>query len=171
MGLMRDNSEKNNEETANLIFNFLTDKYSSRAWFVMVYNDISGSEKHTISGNLHSTSSAGGKNAVAYSVNKNFLEAIIPYFISLRDLLKTDSRFQSGGTASAKVAFDLLSKIKEYEFAVVSRGNGLKGTWTHGLDIVFENTDQFTVVALPIVSIFIFIINYNWIVKIKDFLQ
>lgn len=155
-GIMRDNSEKSNEKTANLILNSLTDKYSSRAWFVMVYNEISGSGKHSISRNMHSTLGAGGKNAVAYSVNKNLLEAIIPNFISLREFFKTDSKFQG---SDAKVVFDALSEgYKEYEFAVVGRGNGLEGTWTHGLDVVFENSEYLTYIALPVVSIFRFTI-------------
>ena len=64
---MRDKSELNNENMAQEILKFLSDKYTSRKWSVFVYNEVLGLENHCMSSEFYTVFRESGKNAAALS--------------------------------------------------------------------------------------------------------
>ena len=47
-GLIRDNYDEGNEQLMQKIYNFVIDKFDWRYWFVAVYDDMKGYDKHTM---------------------------------------------------------------------------------------------------------------------------
>lgn len=48
LSIVRHNSDMSNQEVAGLVYNHLTSTYPSRNWFVVVYDDVTGTENHQI---------------------------------------------------------------------------------------------------------------------------
>ena len=149
--IMRDKSELNNEDMADEILKFLSDKYTGRKWFVFVYNEVLGFQKHCMSSEFHTVFRESGKNAAAYSssyplddltrdvVMRNFHELAI-------EVNDEDSRLKA-----AKQAYNFMNSANKgisVLVAVVVRFVDLRMT---SYDKYFlDTTDKFTVIAVPV---------------------
>lgn len=56
-----------NQNMADKLLDFLSDKYDTYHWLVLVYNGIEGGHKHWQTGHYHHVFRRGGKNALAVS--------------------------------------------------------------------------------------------------------
>lgn len=65
--LMARNSGQSKSDFAGTLYNYLTDRYDTKWWFVTVYNPVSGYDKHCNIGRWHYVFRVGNKNAGAIS--------------------------------------------------------------------------------------------------------
>ena len=127
---------------ADEILKFLSDKYTGRKWFVFVYNEVLGFQKHCMSSEFHTVFRESGKNAAAYSssyslddltrdvVMRNFHELAI-------EVNDEDYDFMNSANKGISVLV-----------AVVVRFVDLRMT---SYDKYFlDTTDKFTVIAVPV---------------------
>lgn len=64
-------SKKSNKEKANMIYNYLRNRWNEKSRFVYVYDGVAGFDNHCFSGSLHHyVFRAGGKNVIAKSYTK-----------------------------------------------------------------------------------------------------
>lgn len=49
LSIVHHNIDSSNQEVARLVYNHLTSTYPSRNWFVVVYDDVTGTDNHQIS--------------------------------------------------------------------------------------------------------------------------
>jgi len=69
--VLRDCIGLNNNETVKALYNKLSDKYRTKRWFAMVYNDMVGNSYHNIDDIFPHSFHESGKNAFAYSYEAN----------------------------------------------------------------------------------------------------
>ena len=160
--IMRDNSNLNNEQMSEKIYNFLTDKYSDRNWLVFVYDAIGGFDKHCMSHKFHTVFREANKNAAAYSSEKTkSLDA------STKEVLNSNLKKVAGGIKkethgspfvpgisfnvpyAANRAFDIMNENGiSVDVAIVKRYVDLK--IIASADHFMELTNEFTIIALPV---------------------
>ena len=151
--IVTNNANLNNGDMVVKINDYLKDKYSSRFWFVMVYNDVSGFDNHCFSGRMHSLFRESGKNVVSYSTQFNTagdgatkfinhqVDKLDHYFFDESKAGKWYDFLVEAKTHPTDVGLDLeMQKLENaIEFAGVKRGNGLEATWSSDLDVKFDN--------------------------------
>lgn len=72
--MMKQNAATLNRDLAEIIYDYLSDKYDTKHWFVVVYNAIAGDLNHKVafnseSNNCHWIGAQGNKNVIVCSQN------------------------------------------------------------------------------------------------------
>lgn len=159
--VLHDCQSLSNEETLVQLHFKLSDKYRTKKWFAVVYNDIGGYENHCFNDDMPSSLHQWGKNAFVYSVagdptilqsDKDYLNQHLndKYCFSKANADDYSSRCLDSN-ANAESAYNSLNAGTggRLIMAVIKRYNGLWGQWDNSLDTYFENGQFYTVIALP----------------------
>lgn len=149
----------NHEDMARVLFDFLDEKYYAKEWFVMVYNDIGGFDRHKLDGDFHVLFRERGRNVAVYSTLvgsriDDSKRTIMENFKPRKEGYKKFSRYLGAYDAekpwaASYVYDDLRTQLgDEVGIAVVERLVGLK--MYYNTDSSIKNYDPFTVIGLPV---------------------
>ena len=165
--IMKNNGNLNNEEMGDEIYKFLTEKYTTRKWLVMVYDEVSGFENHCLHNKFHTVFRESGRNAAAHSSDLNAENLLDDrtkdaFHTNLEYLKEEESQF-GFPLESAERAYDMIGSPNrgggQLEVAVVMRNKDLRVVSSS--DYLFANSRKFTIVALQ-VGLYYLHKNYNF---------
>jgi hypothetical protein len=69
--IMKQNVYSSTEQVVKIMYDYLTDKYDTKWWFVMVYDPLGGFDNHCLNDNFRVVFRVGNKNAASISYPKS----------------------------------------------------------------------------------------------------
>lgn len=153
----------NHEDMAKTIFDFLSEKYDTKEWFIMVYNEILGFKRHKLDGYFHVLFRERGRNTAVYSALRgtkidDSQRTIMENYKALNRRSTSCAPINRYGflygeaecPPEASFVYDELRKqlSDDVGIAVVERLVGLK--MHYNTDAWIKNYDQFTVIGVPL---------------------
>ena len=142
--IMQQNSGQGNDEVLQILFQFLTDRYDTKKWFVIVYNALSGFQNHCVSGYFHYVFRQGNKNAVATSFPAGQEYRFEQY---QWDFLNTFPCDNYNNAETAKKA--ITEHLPTAGVAAIKRYSGLWGQYNNQFDVSWRNCRDLTFIVIP----------------------